>query len=146
MGNSASETFIHDYTPPESPGTLAEAPPRKTHKQACLNSQQLYKVLHFCRHLFIFLRDKQDWLYCATGCTALRQQETPKIMITNRTYTYSGLLWTVSSHNCSSRSAFRLLLYESCCSVTDVRQCLLPLGAEPFVFQFAIQKFKDQDI
>ena len=23
---------------------------------------------------------------------------------------------------------------------------LLPLGAEPFVFQFAIQKFKDQDI
>ena len=27
-----------------------------------------------------------------------------------------------------------------------VRECLLPLGAEPFVFQFAIQKFKDQDI
>ena len=26
------------------------------------------------------------------------------------------------------------------------RECLLPLGAEPFVFQFAIQKFKDQDI
>ena len=24
--------------------------------------------------------------------------------------------------------------------------CLLPLGAEPFVFQFVIQKFKDQDI
>ena len=24
-------------------------------------------------------------------------------------------------------------------------KCLLPLGAEPFVFQFAIQKFKDQD-
>ena len=23
---------------------------------------------------------------------------------------------------------------------------MLPLGAEPFVFQFAIQKFKDQDI
>ena len=28
----------------------------------------------------------------------------------------------------------------------EVRECLLPLGAEPFVFQFAIQKFKDQDI
>ena len=27
-----------------------------------------------------------------------------------------------------------------------VRECLLPLSAEPFVFQFAIQKFKDQDI
>ena len=26
------------------------------------------------------------------------------------------------------------------------RECLLPLGAEPFVFQFAIQKFKDQYI
>ena len=26
------------------------------------------------------------------------------------------------------------------------RECLLPLGAEPFVFQFATQKFKDQDI
>ena len=30
--------------------------------------------------------------------------------------------------------------------MTEVRECLLPLGAEPFVFQFAIQKFKDQDI
>ena len=30
--------------------------------------------------------------------------------------------------------------------VFEVRECLLPLGAEPFVFQFAIQKFKDQDI
>ena len=28
----------------------------------------------------------------------------------------------------------------------EVRECLLPLGAEPFVFQFVIQKFKDQDI
>ena len=28
----------------------------------------------------------------------------------------------------------------------EVRECLLPLGAEPFVFQFAIQKFKDHDI
>ena len=28
----------------------------------------------------------------------------------------------------------------------EVRECLLPLGAEPFVFQFDIQKFKDQDI
>ena len=28
----------------------------------------------------------------------------------------------------------------------EVRECSLPLGAEPFVFQFAIQKFKDQDI
>ena len=28
----------------------------------------------------------------------------------------------------------------------EVRECLLPLFAEPFVFQFAIQKFKDQDI
>ena len=27
---------------------------------------------------------------------------------------------------------------------TEVRECLLPLGAEPFVFQFAIQKFKDR--
>ena len=27
-----------------------------------------------------------------------------------------------------------------------VRECLLPLGAESFVFQFAIQKFKGQDI
>ena len=27
----------------------------------------------------------------------------------------------------------------------EVRECLLPLGAEPFAFQFAIQKFKDQD-
>ena len=26
------------------------------------------------------------------------------------------------------------------------KQCLLPLGAEPFVFQFAFQTFKDQDI
>jgi len=25
-------------------------------------------------------------------------------------------------------------------------QCLLPFGAESFVFQFAIQKYKDQDI
>ena len=28
----------------------------------------------------------------------------------------------------------------------EVRECLLPLSAEPFVFQFAIQKFEDQDI
>ena len=28
----------------------------------------------------------------------------------------------------------------------EVRECLLPLGAEPFVLQFATQKFKDQDI
>ena len=28
----------------------------------------------------------------------------------------------------------------------EVRECLLSFGAEPFVFQFAIQKFKDQDI
>ena len=28
----------------------------------------------------------------------------------------------------------------------EIRECLLPLGAEPFVFQFAIQTFKDQDI
>jgi len=27
-----------------------------------------------------------------------------------------------------------------------VRKCLLSFGAEPFVFQAAIQKFKDQDI
>ena len=25
----------------------------------------------------------------------------------------------------------------------EVKECLLPLGAESFVFQFAIQKFKD---
>ena len=29
---------------------------------------------------------------------------------------------------------------------TEVRKCLLSFGAEPFVFQVAIQKFKDQDI
>ena len=28
----------------------------------------------------------------------------------------------------------------------DVRKCLLSFGAKPFVFQFAVQKFKDQDI
>jgi hypothetical protein len=28
----------------------------------------------------------------------------------------------------------------------EVRECLLPFGAESFVFQFAIQKLKDQDI
>ena len=28
----------------------------------------------------------------------------------------------------------------------EVRECLLPIGAEPFVFQFVIRKFKDQDI
>ena len=28
----------------------------------------------------------------------------------------------------------------------EVRECLLPLGAEALVFQFAIQKFKAQDI
>jgi len=28
----------------------------------------------------------------------------------------------------------------------EVRRCLLSLGAESFVFQVAIQKFKDQDI
>ena len=28
----------------------------------------------------------------------------------------------------------------------EVRKCLLSFGAEPFVFQAAIQKFKDQDI
>jgi hypothetical protein len=28
----------------------------------------------------------------------------------------------------------------------EVRECLLLFGAESFVFQFAIQKFKDQDI
>ena len=27
-----------------------------------------------------------------------------------------------------------------------LRECLLPLGAEPFVFQFAIEKFKGQGI
>jgi hypothetical protein len=27
-----------------------------------------------------------------------------------------------------------------------IRECLLLLGAESFVFQMAIQKFKDQDI
>jgi len=30
--------------------------------------------------------------------------------------------------------------------LNEVRKCLLSFGAEPFVFQFAIQKFKDQDI
>jgi len=29
---------------------------------------------------------------------------------------------------------------------TEVRKCLLSFGAESFVFQVAIQKFKDQDI
>jgi len=29
---------------------------------------------------------------------------------------------------------------------TEVRKCLLSFGAEYFVFQFAIQKFKDQGI
>jgi len=33
-----------------------------------------------------------------------------------------------------------------CYVVTVVRKCLLSFGAEPFVFQVAIQKFKDQDI
>jgi hypothetical protein len=28
----------------------------------------------------------------------------------------------------------------------EVRECLLLFGAEPFVFQVAIQKLKDQDI
>jgi len=28
----------------------------------------------------------------------------------------------------------------------DVRECLLLFGTESFVFQFAIQKVKDQDI
>ena len=28
----------------------------------------------------------------------------------------------------------------------EVRKCLLSFGAEAFVFQVAIQKFKDQDI
>jgi len=28
----------------------------------------------------------------------------------------------------------------------EVRKCLLSFGAEPFVFQVAIQKFKDQDV
>jgi hypothetical protein len=28
----------------------------------------------------------------------------------------------------------------------EVRECLLLFGAESFVFPFAIQKFKDQDI
>ena len=28
----------------------------------------------------------------------------------------------------------------------EVRRCLLSIGAESFVFQVAIQKFKDQDI
>jgi hypothetical protein len=28
----------------------------------------------------------------------------------------------------------------------EVRECLLPFGAESFVFQVAIQKLKDQDI
>jgi hypothetical protein len=28
----------------------------------------------------------------------------------------------------------------------EVRECLLLFGAESFVFQFAIQKFKDEDI
>ena len=31
-------------------------------------------------------------------------------------------------------------------TLIEVRECLLPLSAEPFVFQFAIQKFKDQNI
>jgi len=28
----------------------------------------------------------------------------------------------------------------------EVRECLLSFGAESFVFQFAIQKYKDSDI
>ena len=28
----------------------------------------------------------------------------------------------------------------------EIRECLLPLGAEAFDFQFAIQKYKDQYI
>jgi hypothetical protein len=32
------------------------------------------------------------------------------------------------------------------CVQEEIRKCVLPLGAEHFVFQFAIQKFKDQDI
>jgi hypothetical protein len=36
-----------------------------------------------------------------------------------------------------------LSLGEECCEVTE---CLLSLGEECFVFQFAIQKFKDEDI
>ena len=45
---------------------------------------------------------------------------------------------TSSSLSHSSRS-----LYYKCNNYT---MRLLPLGAQPFVFQFAIQKFKDQDI
>jgi hypothetical protein len=33
-----------------------------------------------------------------------------------------------------------------CLALTEVRECLLSFGAEPFVFQVAIQKLKDQDI
>ena len=32
------------------------------------------------------------------------------------------------------------------CSCREVRKCLLSFGAESFVFQVAIQKFKDKDI
>ena len=37
-------------------------------------------------------------------------------------------------------------IYIRSASLIEVRKCLLSFGAEPFLFQVAIQKFKDQDI
>jgi len=49
--------------------------------------------------------------------------------------------WTSQVHeNCT------LLGYYAASSGNFFRKCLLSFGAESFVFQVAIQKFKDQDI
>ena len=46
----------------------------------------------------------------------------------------------------NERRIFSDILFDTDISVKLITGCLLPLGAEIFVFQFGTQKFKDQDI
>jgi len=40
----------------------------------------------------------------------------------------------------------KIICFKYCVVMDEFRECLLLFGAESFVFQFAIQKLKEQDI
>ena len=105
---------------------------------------------------FINLRNS-NWLDClAEDC-----ENCPRVSTTCHLHLINIDCWNASEQAtwkqiywyCLSVGVFRLIyisefvINHTCrFNLTSMGNILLPLGAEPFVFQSAIQKFKDQDI
>jgi hypothetical protein len=68
-----------------------------------------------------------------------------RMQITNATL-FRGYHFVLNRITLPELSSLLFDLLKPAGYVIEVRKCVLPLGAEPFVFQFAIQKFKYQDI